>query len=474
MENREVINRLRANIAVAIFMSWLVPALTVWLFIWGMGALALRLTIGLPLTYLWVVFAGFALTTVITAIVAIMRRPSSESITAILDAKNNCGGLLMSGGEANIDAWQEEIPMLKLPTPKWRNRRAWILFFSAALFVAISLLIPDRALTSISSTSLEIGNLIDEMEAQIDLLEEIDVLDEVYAKELKTELKALEEDASARDPIKTWEALDSISRMAERSAREAAEEMAASMEDISLASDLAEGLDKIMSGEFGLDAETMNKLMRELEKLAAGDSLENIPGTLDLDKELLEALSSVSLTPEQMKQLAKLLNGMEGDLLDTLKKLSSAKMIDSETLKSLMSCTNMVSAELMEMLNNCCNSTGCTNAAALCTAMCPMPGKGGINRGRGDAPMTWTDPSSEQNAEFKEEALPLSALTSLKDSINVGMSMGSPEESDSRATSVHGALATVDADGGEALKHIVLPKHKGTVERYFERRTEHE
>src|SRR5262249_6444210 len=53
-------------------------------------------------------------------------------------------------------------------------------------------------------------------------------------------------------------------------------------------------------------------------------------------------------------------------------------------------------------------------------------GKGGVDRGRGDAAMTWTDGSSEKDARFKEKVLPPSSVAGLNDSQLVGMSASAP------------------------------------------------
>ena len=95
-------------------------------------------------------------------------------------------------------------------------------------------------------------------------------------------------------------------------------------------------------------------------------------------------------------------------------------------------------------------------------------GKGGVDRGRGDAPMTWTDPSSGKGAKFKEQVLP-SSMSSLKDSQLVGRSTGAPEIDKSGAQK-SGGLKGAAAGGGSAFTQTVLPRHRGAVNRYFERR----
>jgi len=97
------------------------------------------------------------------------------------------------------------------------------------------------------------------------------------------------------------------------------------------------------------------------------------------------------------------------------------------------------------------------------------PGRGGISRGRGDAPMTWKDPSNEEGAEFEEQALPPGAMRSMKDAELVGVSVGAPDEAEGESASAGGALSGAEAAGGSAHRQTTLPQHRRAVERYFER-----
>jgi hypothetical protein len=102
------------------------------------------------------------------------------------------------------------------------------------------------------------------------------------------------------------------------------------------------------------------------------------------------------------------------------------------------------------------------------TEMMNSWGRGGVDRGRGDAPMTWTDRSSERGAKFKEQVLP-SSLSGLKDSELVGRSTGAPGI-EKNGPQQAGALKGAAAGGGSAFTQTVLPRHRGAVNRYFQRR----
>ena len=95
-------------------------------------------------------------------------------------------------------------------------------------------------------------------------------------------------------------------------------------------------------------------------------------------------------------------------------------------------------------------------------------GKGGVDRGRGDAAMTWTDGSSEKDARFKEKVLPPSSVAGLNDSQLVGLSASAPT-ADTSGVAAHGALNSAASGGGSAYTQTILPRHRGAVRRYFDR-----
>jgi hypothetical protein len=101
--------------------------------------------------------------------------------------------------------------------------------------------------------------------------------------------------------------------------------------------------------------------------------------------------------------------------------------------------------------------------------MCDRPGRGGITRGPGAAKLTFGDPTKEDEQKFKEEALPEGDLASLKRSQVVAISRGTPGNEAPGGPAGSGALDRSAAGGGSANTQVVLPRHRGTVERYFER-----
>ena len=94
---------------------------------------------------------------------------------------------------------------------------------------------------------------------------------------------------------------------------------------------------------------------------------------------------------------------------------------------------------------------------------------GRVNRGRGDAAMTWQQGVDKEDAAFKEKVLPPAAVASLKKSRLAGISVGDPTSAKPAGGSSGGALGSAQAGGGEARTQIILPEHEKTVQRYFNR-----
>ena len=83
--------------------------------------------------------------------------------------------------------------------------------------------------------------------------------------------------------------------------------------------------------------------------------------------------------------------------------------------------------------------------------------------------MTWTDGSTEEGAEFKEETLPLSNIASLEDSEIFGISAAAPSIEASNPIEQSAALNGATVGGGSSVTQTVLPRHKASVKRYFDR-----
>jgi hypothetical protein len=156
------------------------------------------------------------------------------------------------------------------------------------------------------------------------------------------------------------------------------------------------------------------------------------------------------------------------DLLRMLEALSRARLIDIETLERCRKAGACGDGELKEWLAK--NGSGMQRGDFREAARSAnRPGDGGVTRGRGDASLTWKDPSTKEGVSFREAVLPPGALG---ESGLVGVSLGEPGPGDAEPSRPlrPGALDKAAAGGGSAHTPVVLPRHRRAVQEYFERR----
>ncbi len=362
----------------------------------------------------------------------------------------------MASERVELGDWHSRIPSILEPRVRWRANRAVALALASALFVSVSFLIPSRPGLA-ADRPLDIAKEIGELATDIDLLKKEDIIDSTQVESLETKLDSISAEARSEDPAKTWEALDHLQNTVAKTAEEAAEKMARDNERLAEAEALSETL---AQGGSAIDSKLMSEAMKELQsqmEAAAGSDR----GAPTIPNDLLKDLKSGTLSKEQLRQLAGALKQNKAEISKRLGKLRDSGMIDLKTLKQCEKAGQCDSTGLAEFLKE--------NAANMTVPeMMNSWGRGGVDRGRGDAPMTWGDRSSERGAKFKEQVLP-SSLAGLKDSELIGRSTGAPGVEKSSRQQV-GALKGAAVGGGSAFTQTVLPRHRRAVNRYFERR----
>lgn len=429
---------------------------TAWFFIWGALVLAARLARVIGTEWLvWGLLGALPLA-VIAAVREHRNQVAPAPVRAAYDNLNQCGGLVMAAETADLKGWEDSMPQPHIPQLRWKSGRSMGLFGLSAVFVAVALLLPERMTALAGPKQLEIGQLVNELRAEVQTLKEEKILEPEKAEDTEKQLAKLQEKSSAVDPNKTWEALDHIKEANSDLARQAAEEAVTKTKNLTEAEALAGALKMAM--ELGLGEETVTRVAQDLASMLAAARLEE--GLLDgaIPPELLKQLESM-----KSPALEKLLSAIQfnkNSLGKTVTNLANLRLIDPKTLsqcKNAGQCPNPDGLAAFLCQNT--NASFCSAAVSYC--------RGGINRGRGDAPMTWKDESSDQGAKFKEEALPSSDR--LSDAQFVGVSRTAPELSGDDVTAGHGALANASASGGSAHSQVVLPRHKQTVQRFFKR-----
>lgn len=94
-----------------------------------------------------------------------------------------------------------------------------------------------------------------------------------------------------------------------------------------------------------------------------------------------------------------------------------------------------------------------------------QPGSGGVNRGRGDAEMTWGEESEGATDKFPLQVLPPAALEDLQNSGLLGVGRGSPTAEPNAEAA--GNAAVSGSVGKAAWRRRLSPSHRQAVKTFF-------
>jgi hypothetical protein len=432
---------------------------TVWLFAWGVVVLALRI-FGTQNTF-WLALGvfGVAPLALLAAWRAKKQRAAFTKIRANYDRLNACGGVIMSEETADMGAWLAQLPEAAVPKFHWHSGRPLLLLFVSALFAATALLLPERLTNFSLHRPLEIGQIVGQLQAEVQTLAQEKIVDDKKADELQKQLSQLQNDSSSYDPNKTWEALDHIKQSNSDAAKEAAEEVLQKTESLTEAETLAKAMEQ--AADAGMNEATASEAAQDLASMLNAAKLEEGILNGQIPPELLAGLNG--LNKEQMEKLIKALELNKNSLSATVSNLANLKLIDPAMLAKCLSagqCHNP--GALADYLSTCTN--GC-NSTALAECMCL--GRGGPGGGGPEAPMLWDNDTSEKDLKFQEHALPPSSH--LDDAQLVGVSKAAPELSANDVSAQHGALDNAQGSGGSAHAQVILPEQRQAVQNFFKR-----
>jgi hypothetical protein len=432
--------------------------LGLWAIGYGVLVLALRGAVGLePMPLLWGL-ASLPLILVAALFVAARTLPAPAATRAMLDRHGRAGGLLMVRDETDPRDWSAR--SVSGPRLRWRSGRLSLLCTVGLAFLVLAFVVPN-SFARLGTPHLDVRRDAERLEDQLAVLKEEKILDAQRADELKERLDQVRKDALARDPVKTLEALDFLHDTTQKAAQEAAEKTTKQVEEIAKAEALSEALEK--NGN-KLDPSKLGEALGQLDNLLKKAEAENDLLKEGLDPKLMEELKKGGLNSEQLKKLAEALKGLKGEKAKKLAKLVKARLIDPEALSKCEKCGECDKAALARYLKE--NGFQCEG---LCEG--DEEGRGGVNEGGGKTKLKFGDETPEQGDKFEDEQLPPSELNKLRDSELQGLSLGTPSaHKKGDGTVAGGALNGAKAGGGSSAGQTVLPRHRGAVERFFERK----
>lgn len=442
----------------------------VWVMVWAAVGLGLRVAFRVETSQLWWGLLGLAAAAAVGVYWGIRQTPSPAMVRAALDSRGGLGGLLMAEGDGEIGDWDARIEQVPQPAIRWQSSRPWKLLAMGTAFLTAVFLMPDAYLPAAGESALDIGGEMQKLTEKMEVLKQEQILPPEKVNVLEKELEQLRQEASGNDPAKTLESLDHLEQSFSKAAAEAAESAIKDTEKANQAQELAQALDGIVGQ---LDSSQLGDAMKQLAQMAEQAAAENSSLAENLSDALKDALKNASqkgnLSESQLNELAEALKNCQAGQCNKIGRMVQAKLIDAALLEACRRAGQCDSAELAAMLSQCKNGKQLADAIACLRDGAGLPGRGGVSRGRADAAMTWSQGTEKGDAEFKEKVLPPAAAASLKDSQTVAVSAADPTAKAPAGGSTGGVLEGAKAGGGEARTQIILPEHRQSVQRYFER-----
>ncbi|MEW5733950.1 MAG: hypothetical protein AB1921_03795 [Thermodesulfobacteriota bacterium] len=339
------------------------------------------------------------------------------SVTAFYEAPDLCRHPILLSSMKNS-------ARSAFPRIRWGSQALRLV--PAALYVALALGLP-RAVAPEAAAGQEMMTLLTRP-----LVEKMESLGEVLPPERSEELKQALKELSGSDQgvsRETWEALESLQESMDREAARSADAMARL-------------------------SDSMDSLSRALEKSGEGASQES-------GKSLDQALSELSKTARaQGKDLPP---ELAGEIEKLCKNASPGNAKDKERLKKELS-------RLAGKMEKLAKEAGVekTYQYEKKKGMCKgddCPGRGGISRGRADAPMLYGREKPVPEASYEDQALKNRVLDA-SDLADLGITAVAPEPDPGKFS--QGASRSFSARSGpESTGSRISPVQKEVVSRYF-------
>ncbi len=438
------------------------------------GGVVLIIKLALPQFWphaLWV-GVGIVPAIVVGWWLATRRRFTHLEAIAVLDSRLQAGGLLLALSEAPDDEWQRRLPQLE---ELWKRSLPRVRPFSFArrltlpiVFALAAGLIPAREVVAESQPFSTAGQqAASELQDLVAELDEAKLLDEEDEQQLNEEIEKLVEETQ-KTPLthEKWETVDAL------------------RERLKLRVDTA-----------GVSVDAARSAINRLAEAASADLLDLDPEQLEeLRKQAQETMEKLAgsgafdrMSPELKEQLQRLMKDGKfempsdpGERSELLSELDEFLEQESSRLSELRSkCEGQGQCKGCQKCVDGCLCSGPEDVACLCpncqNGQCSSsakdgngkPGRGGISRGRGDAPLTWGDESTRENTKFKETILPPGSEDLPQDQV-IGVTVATPDDEAASSAPRSAARGTSAATGDETWRRTIRPRHRSVVRGYFD------
>ena len=433
---RPQLRRLARRLTIGLFFDlWPIWAI-VSVLVAGLLALACRLFVPAAAPYLsWLWFAPLV-AAVPVLILCVTRKYRPDEVVAIADWLNGGDGLMLTLMEHKDEAWAgrlDDAPTFGLPRLRPFRRLAWLPAALGFLIVALSL--PQRIPSA--STTVLAEEIAGDLETTVDALKQQQLVTPEEEKTLEQEIERIRRAAEERVDASAWEATDALREKV--AATVADKQDAVKWAEETLAR-YAAAAQAAPGGEVKPGAETA-ELTRALENLAKSGLLANAPPDL-------QRLLQGGKLPADSKAMHELAAAVSKYLAETKARMGDLARMGKEFGRF------DPSEFPIEFNGSQPNGDG-------------KPGSGAVNRGRGDAPLTWGKESLPLD-RFKAQALPPGAARSPDDWAPLAEMPGTPQESAEPGTrSV--ARQYASTPGQAAWRRTLAPRHQSAVKKYFDK-----
>jgi hypothetical protein len=437
-----VLRRLRRRLTIGVFLDiwprWALGSLL------SAGVFALSCRLFLPraasaLNWLWL---APVIASIPAMLLTLSRSYRPEQIAALADSLNGGEGTLLAVLEIQDSSWVSSRAIAgfsQFPMPRLRVWRKLCAIVPAAAFLATALMMPQR--TTAAAKGMLANDIAADLQATLNELKKQDVITPNEDKQFQDEIERIRKDASEKLDASSWEASDAMrekfaAKLAEK--QDAMKWAADSLSNFAAAGDSDASMTKALAGELGT----------AIDKLAQTGLLANAPG--DLQK-LLGGKDAIAGGKTQLPKdtaslrklaasLSKYLAGRSGELAAIGKLGKEAGRFDP-TEFPLFSDERGPDGD-------------------------GDPGSGGINRGRGDADLTWGKESAMSD-RFKSVPLPPGSYRSPDDWTPLAVLPGAPKESPEASLASSG-IQYAGVTGQAAVRRTLAPRHYSAVKKYFE------
>jgi len=433
---RPTLRRLQRRLTLGLFFEIWPRWATASLLVAGTMALISRIffaSAAFMLPWLWMA----PLLAVIPSLILCIRRAyRPDEIVAIADSLDGGHGTLLTIFETGMahpfSASKFRMPRLR----PWRKLRPVL---AAALFLVTTFLMPQRMPAAGGRTALA-NDVVAELKTAVEELKNQELLTTEEQKTLEEEIERIRKDAIERMDSSSWEAADALREKVAAGLNQ--KEDALHWAEDSLARYAA-------AAQAGVPptAAQSEELANAIEKLAQNGLLNDAPSDL---RKLLGAEEAIAggkmKLPTDPAALRRLAASLAQHLGDRSARFGNLRQLSREPGR-------FDPSEFGEFnYDQGPDGDG-------------PPGSGGINRGRGDADLTWGDESLPFD-RFKSAALPPGSVRSPDDWSPVAVLPGAPQEAPELSTASSGIQFSGTA-GQAAWRRTLAPRHYSAVKRYF-------